>query len=380
MNIIPFDNTNSTNPYLINRKDGLLVDNTGNKLTAEYIWSKQGIARDELVEWVFQYYRNNGFPKLQVSDNHLHKEYKQICDRDISDIINDNGEIKNSASSGSNIIKHFAGDLYYSVKGNTKNSKSCIDAFNDDDTLRNVLRNRMGYCFSKEDGTDRPYVFSMSDAMLIQGFRSSANGFATSQFKALVAKYIYKTLCPENGKIIDYSAGFGARALAAGSLNLQYTGIDPLTYSAINNMTKFFDINGKVIGGGSENKDSYDGLSSDYDFAFSSPPFFSLEVYSKDDAQSYNKYNEYNDWLNFYWKETVKNCINILKETGVFAFCMVNKVGKYNIAEDMCNITKEYLKYKNVIPIKTSRGHLSGKKESKQVSKTTENIYVFTKQ
>lgn len=379
-NLIPFDETNSTNPYLKNRKEGLLIGPEGKELSAEYIWSKKGQERNDLVEWVFQYYRKNGFPKLQEDEKDLLDTYKKICEKDVSDILNADGQVVNSNSTGSDLLKHFMGDLYYSTRGAGKNAISCIEAFNDDDKFRAVLRNRMGYNVSKEDGTVRPYIFSISDAMIIQGFRSSAVGFATSQFKISVAKYINQRFAPNGGTSIDYSCGWGARCLASGSLEMKYIGIDPLTADKVNTMMKFFNIDGFAVKGGSEEKESYKNVENEsVDIAFSCPSYFSLETYSSDPTQCYNKYSNYNDWLSEYWNSTVLNCFTTLKKNAKFILCMVDKVGKYEIAKDTTDICAKYMQPAGIVPVKTSKGHLSGKKESGLVTKTTEAFYIFEK-
>ena len=50
------------------------------------------------------------------------------------------------------------------------------------------------------------------------------------------------------------------------------------------------------------------------DFAFSCPPYFILEKYCDEDTQSINKFPEYEQWLEFYVRPTIKNCYNALKD------------------------------------------------------------------
>jgi hypothetical protein len=379
-NLIPYDKTNSTNPYLKNRKEGLLIGPEGKELSAEYIWSKKGQERNDLVEWVFQYYRKNGFPKLQEKDEDLLDTYKKICEKDVSDILNAEGQVVNSNSTGSDILKHFMGELYYSTRGEGKNSISCIEAFNNDDKFRAVLRNRMGYNVSSEDGTIRPYIFSISDAMIIQGMRSSNIGFNTSTFKIQVCRYINKTYGKENGIVLDYSCGWGSRVIGSGSVGMKYIGIDPLTANRINTMIKFFNIDGFAVEGGSEEAETFKNIEKEsVDLSWSSPPYFQIEKYSSDPTQCYNKYDTYSEWLSEYWNSTVSNCFNSLKKNAKFILCMVDKVGKHEIAKDMTDICAKYMQPAGIVPIKTSKGHLSGKKESGLVTKTTEAFYIFEK-
>ena len=43
------------------------------------------------------------------------------------------------------------------------------------------------------------------------------------------------------------------------------------------------------------------------------------------------KYEEYKDWLEYYWKPTVQNCNEKLKSGGYFVLVMIEKYKKYEI-------------------------------------------------
>ena len=378
INDIPYDTTTHSNPWLMNRNNSeAIIGPEGEPLIADYIWNKSGIDRENLVLWVFNYYRKLGFPFPKLSDIELNKEFKRLIDKDPDDIINENGEFKNSSSLGNNIYRHFLGKEYFSAKGEKK-TKSLYEVFYDDELLMKVLKNRMGYCFSTEDGEERAYCFTMSDKMVLQGIRSSAYGYNVSLFKPVAAKYLYKYYSKK--KIFDLSAGWGARALAAMSLNIEYYGVDPLTANGINKMMKFFDGKGFVVDGCSEDKDIYDYIPV-VDCIMSSPPFYNLEIYSDSENQSINKYKEYGEWIEKYWGKTVENCMRILEEGGYFIFVAKNKVGKYNLAEDMKNICEKdnLLKLEKMTNIRTSNSHLSGKKNTGKISKNTELVYIWRK-
>ncbi len=377
INNTPYDSNTHTNPWLMNRNNSLaIIGPEGEPLIAEYIWDKQGPDRENLVAWVFKYYRQKGFPYPKLSNEELNKEFKRLIDKDPDDIINENGEFKNSSSLGNNIYRHFLGKEYFSAKGEKK-TKSLYEVFNNDELLMKVLKNRMGYCYSTEDGEERPYCFTISDSMILQGIRSSAYGYNVSLFKPLIAKFLYKEYAKK--RIFDYSSGWGSRALAAMSLGIEYYGVDPLTAEGINKMMKFFNGSGFVIKGCSEDKSIYKNIPI-VDCIMSSPPYFDLEIYSDDDTQSINRYREYENWIKEYWGKTVKNCLSILEEGGYFIFVAKNKVGKYNLDEDMKNICEEnLLRLEKMTNIRTSNSHLSGKKNTKKISKNTELVYIWRK-
>ena len=104
------------------------------------------------------------------------------------------------------------------------------------------------------------------------------NSTSNNQFRPSVAKYIYNKF--KASKILDPCAGYGGRCLAALSLNLKYTGIDPnkKLIKPYEKMLKTFDVNNKakIINDYAENVD-YAKL--DYDFVFTSPPYWNIEKY-----------------------------------------------------------------------------------------------------
>jgi hypothetical protein len=375
INDTPYSILTHSNPWLINTNEkDAIIGPEGVGLTASYIWEKKGKEREDLVNWVFTYYRKNGFPYSGLLDSDLLKKFKALKKKDQDDVIDKNGHIKNTSSLCNNVYKHFAWEKYYSSKGGEK-TKSVVEVFNNDELLLNVIKNRMGYCLTKEDGEERPYIFTITDRMVLQGIRSTGYGYNVSLFKPVIAKYLYKHYAISS--VLDFASGWGARALSAMSLDLEYYGIDPLTHLEVNNMIKFFGGNGIVIDGCSEDKEAYKDIPM-VDCIMSCSPYFDLEIYSEDKNQSVNKYSNYNDWINIYWDNTVVNCLSKLKEKGYFIVILKDKIKKYNLSEDMINICeKNNLVIEKKIYYKTLKNHLSGKKKTKKVSKNNEVVYIM---
>lgn len=375
INFFPYDEKTHSNPWLMNSNNSeAIIGPEGERLTADYIWSKKGEDRENLVLWVFQYYRKKGFPFNFASDEEMKKEFYMLVQRDPDDVIDENGEIKNSSNLGNKIYRTFLGKEYFCSRGG-KNTRSLWDAFHNDDILLKVLKNRMGYCLSGEDGEERPYVFTITDKMVLQGIRSSSMGYNVSLFKPIIAKYLYKHFSKK--RIFDYSSGWGARSLAAISLGREYYGVDPLTAEGINTMIQFFNGSGYVICGCSEDRKIYDKIPI-VDCIMSSPPYYDLEYYGDSDLQSINRYRKYNEWLELYWNRTVENCISILDKQGYFILVVKNKIRRYNLEEDMKKVCENNsLKIEKTMNIRTSNSHLSGKKKTKKISKNTEIVYIF---
>jgi len=119
------------------------------------------------------------------------------------------------------------------------------------------------------------------------------NKGAIVAFKAPTAKYLYKRFKAKH--ILDPTAGWGGRLLAAANLGIQYTGIDTNTNlkEGYDNMIKDLNLNNvKMIW---ENTLNVDYKSIGADMVMTSPPYSNMEIYEnmdgwKDDHDFYENF------------------------------------------------------------------------------------------
>lgn len=131
------------------------------------------------------------------------------------------------------------------------------------------------------------------------------------------------------------NCGFGGRLLGALSSknNYRYVGTDPCTETMyhLHQLGEYIE---QVTG----REDSYElhccgsedfiGPKNSIDFAFSSPPYFNLEVYSDEPTQCFNKFPELDEWLEGYVRATIKNIKHMLKPGKFYAVNIADfKVG-----------------------------------------------------
>tara|TARA_B100001093_G_C26743145_1_gene977623 strand:+ start:176 stop:1363 length:1188 start_codon:yes stop_codon:yes gene_type:complete len=79
-----------------------------------------------------------------------------------------------------------------------------------------------------------------------------------------------------------------------------------------------------------------------FDFIFFSPPYFQLELY-KGNRQSTERYRTYEEWLDGYWKNTIKLCYSCLKKHRLMIYIVSGYTSKnkyINLEKDMNTITK----------------------------------------
>ena len=342
-----------------------IIEINGNKMCKEYIASLNREQREVLVVPMFNYFRGIGFQYPDLEIEKFHEEYKKLCNYyfDIS-----KNDIYNNSSLATCICQYFCRyPLYNSTERKGKKlNKTLLENFNDDKTLMNICRNRLGLGWYDEEPNS---TFNITPKMVMyQGQRSMRLIPQTSFFKPGVAKAIYLKYSQEGDVIFDYSAGFGARALGALSCGRKYIGVDPLTSNEVIDMLKFLDIEEdryKLIKGGSED---YIGGENSIDFTFSSPPYYDQEYYSSDSSQAYNRGEDY--FYNVYWLKTLKNCKFMLKKDKLFA---LNILAKYDKMVEMAKA--EFGDIVDTFYLRTVRSHLN--KTGKEDAQKFEPVYVF---
>ena len=168
--------------------------------------------------------------------------------------------------------------------------KTARDAFNDD----TVLGHAVEWSVSTGVAVGEQWPGNLA---ITHGTQVANN------FRPGFAAYLYRKYCPRGGTVLDTSAGWGGRivgALASGVVE-HYVGIDPAIETQAGNqaMLEAFGITGRfrLIVDAAEDVDlDAEGLSGACDFAFTSPPYFSVERYSDDEKQSFKRYETPIKW------------------------------------------------------------------------------------
>ena len=203
-------------------------------------------------------------------------------------------------------------------------------------------------------------------------------GVAPNNFPSAVARFLYTQFTKhiptdEPITIYDPSMGFGGRLLGALSLRtrpVHYIGTDPNTENWIKElgisryeyMARVFHshvrygkpFTGTYICSGSEDvhKDKdFKKHKGKVDFIFTSPPYFSAEIYSNEPTQSSIKYKEYDSWRDNFLRPTLKTCAEWLNKDRYLALNIADiNVGsvQYPLEEDTVKILTELgLEYTN---------------------------------
>ena len=202
-------------------------------------------------------------------------------------------------------------------------------AFDDDAILKKVIARRI----------------KMGDNMSDNGLKKMLKIFSgvqcVSNFRPTAAAAIYSRFCPSGGAVYDMSSGYGGRVLGAHIAGVSYKGVEPCkkTHDGLMAMVSDFGIDAEIRNQGSEIGGWVDDKS--VDLCFTSPPYFDCEKYSDEDTQSYIKYPTKERWLNGFIKETILECIRVVKDDGVIALNIQNVPSYKTLVDDVCRLMAE---------------------------------------
>lgn len=140
-----------------------------------------------------------------------------------------------------------------------------------------------------------------------------------TQFKPATAKAIYNLFGAK--RVLDFCAGWGDRLVGFHASNAEtYIGIDPNSdlLPQYENIHEFCGTSkeAKFICSPAEDVD-YSELR--YDFVFTSPPYFDLEIYNEEETQSLKRYPKIDLWLEGFLFKSLSKIYEYLEEGGRIA-------------------------------------------------------------
>lgn len=159
----------------------------------------------------------------------------------------------------------------------------------------------------------------------------------------------------EAKKILDPSAGWGDRLIGAISGDCEiYVGIDPneCVHQGYQKIIKFFKAEDKtkMYQMGFEEFDNPDNIA--FDLVYTSPPYFTMEVYESGPKQSINKYSTESLWFENFLKVLLNKAIEYTRYHGIIAI-NIGMVGGntyvYDMLEYMKNEKNDSVEYLGII-------------------------------
>ncbi len=218
------------------------------------------------------------------------------------------------------------------------------------------------------------------------------SGGLLSTFDPVLCEVLYSWFCPKAGSVLDPFAGGSVRGVVAGMLGLGYIGIDlreeqvESNRRQIKEFEKSLDKEMSVYWKTGDSNEIIDSVKGDFDFVFSCPPYFDLEVYSKDDKDLSNMSDE--AFIRIY-QSIIRKSVAKLKDNRFACFVVGNvraKSGFYKdlVAETVAAFETAGALYYNEIVLLNVAGSTpirAGKQFEKyrKVGKVHQNVLVFYK-
>lgn len=320
----------------------------------------------QYIDEVFNYYRKKGFPYFPIDEVFRKKEFEKFLKVNYMSLYKDDI-----------IGQHMAGLAYcwsfmpHAFNVQCNNLKTPLEIFNNDELLKKVIYKRI----------------KMGDNMSDNGLRKMLKIFtgtqSVSNFRPTAAAVIYE-LYGKNKNVWDMSAGYGGRLLGAIKAGVKsYIGTEPCTetynglLSILENIQYWEKSKIEIYKCGSE---KFIPKNNSLDLCFTSPPYFGVEKYSKDEEQSYLRYRKLNSWITNFLFKIIQKSYNSLEKDGhlvlnisdVYMNHTINK-----ICEPMINYCKS-LGFKHI----NTFGMKMAKRINSQSDKNgifCEPVYVFEK-
>lgn len=272
-------------------------------------------------------------------------------------------KITNFSRAGLNCLDYFF--LHHRIKAKTRRHISFYEAIKDK-TIMNYINEKSKKIRAKNLSTKTRKERLRSRYNLFQLYYGSIN-----QFRPAEAKRLYCRLEPKVG-ILDFSAGWGGRCLAAISYGIPYIGID-----ANKNMKKSYEQMINAVKPTIETtmlfqpSETVDFSKYKYDLVFTSPPYFMIEEYER-----MPQYGSKEGFLEKFFKPVVQNVWKHLQSPGFLALNMPKEM--YDAVKDMLPPLHKRLR----LPVMSR--HPTNAAKRRQIGETeqgarSEGIYIWKK-
>jgi 16S rRNA G966 N2-methylase RsmD len=303
--------------------------------------------------------RSNGFPYVQLTD-----AQKMIVFNRLNNVpcLSFRGSDIDASYRDNDLPINYHPHLFHVKCGN---ALSPFESFSDDLSLSKVIEGR------------RLKKSALSNDNLRYDVCRCKKTKRTSVFPVRVAKTLYTEYGKNNMRVFDPCSGYSSRLLGfyACARGGEYVGTDPCV-DTYNGLLKTIEEVGpmsnnhtaKVFNEPAESM--MKNLESDsFDMVFTSPPYFDLEKYSNEKTQSYVAYSKYEDWLENFLFEIIRESHRIMKNDGYFLLNVAN-CGSKDIIAHTDLFVKKMFRVENVLRMNSPSMFSSG---------ITEPIFVLRK-
>lgn len=309
-----------------------------------------GKNKADVLDEYFTYWRKRGFPVYSNERYNKKREINTLLNFDEKTIYKDS-ILRQTMHSLGFLWSYFP--HWVDVKYN--DGKTIKELWEDDDKLKELLAKTYDYQI-------RNGHLHISVNRLRQKSKIYLSKQSVSNFRPTVAKWVYNTY-GGNGTVWDMSCGWGGRLFGFFSSNCKkYIGTEPSinTFTGLIKLKEDFSYLGKEVELHNIGSEDFLPQKESIDLCFTSPPYFDTEKYCDEPTQSYIKFPDKYKWLNGFYKKTMWNCYDGLKEGG-YMIINISNTPKYDFLETQTISIAKDLGFEHISTLKMELSSISGK-------------------
>lgn len=218
-----------------------------------------------------------------------------------------------------------------------KSKLSCFEALKDYNFLNGLSRMILHERKQKGDNYKSRY-----GELLYQILAFNINGVQyVNEIHPIISRNLAIKYC--NGfdsKVLDPCAGWGGRMIGFSAVVSEYYGFEPYTktYDGLNKLGNWIKERNENFNCNIQNIPFEEtNLKNDFfDFAFTSPPYYDTEKYGDENTNSFNRYDTFDKWCDYFYLPMIQKTMNSLKKDCSFVLNIgsriypLNEVLKYN--------------------------------------------------
>jgi SAM-dependent methyltransferase len=264
-------------------------------------------SREKWVRRSFEYWRARGFPYPEIDEVGIETEFAALSRIRASEVIIGGEAQVNTV--GLRLANAFHPQMW-EIRCH---GRSAVDSFENDETLLKAIRKAYRFYPNRR----------CWNAQCIRSLMRFSHRSRVSNFRPSIARAIYERYSPEGGRVLDFSAGFGGRLLAALSLNRHYLGIDPSPRQVSGLLGMVERLCHLALGQATVYQNSAEDVlpqlpRNSFDLVFSSPPYYRTEQYGREHGQSWIRYGSYSEWREGFLAAVIDQGCRVLRPGGYF--------------------------------------------------------------